>query len=480
LHIDRQNCAARHRAVAYIGKTKMTSKSVLGLLLAGAAAVASPAWAQLSRPPPDEATPASTGPLAGFAPFLTDHGINLRSVLTDEFAANPVGGVRQGNDNVGQIYLGADFDLGKIAGITGGSFHVTVYNDYGRSLGKDYTGVFIKQQEDYKNAFPKVHLGLVSYEQKLLDNKLDIIVGHLGSTAYFGHTQPGCAFQAGTSCGIPAVLNSEAGFTLLPSATWGSNIKYRTSAHTYVDFGAFEVNPFVAHTNGLNFNTEHATGFTAPIEFGYENNDLNQVAYPSEFKVGYYSGTGTRPDVFYNTKGQSLGLFGGTARNATGLRQGAWIMGDKTVWRPDPLGTENLLLFGGYVQPFENEEIVDREVYVGALLRGAIHSRPDDTIGWETGWFHISPGEAGFLRDSLIKAGGVGDARANEFVNELNYGIQVNHAIRLTPNLQYVINPDNSQIPKIDFVPKNMLVVGIKLVVNMADLFGLPSKPLND
>jgi porin len=458
----------------------------LALLLAGSAGLADVAHAQsqtaqaVAAEP--AAPPASPGLLSALGPILTDHGVNIRAQLTDEFAANPIGGVRQGNDNVGQFYLGADFDLQKIIGLNGGSFHVTVYNDYGRSLGKDYTGVFIKQQEDFKNAFPKVHLGLVSYEQKLLDNKLDIIVGHLGSTAYFGHTTPGCYFQAGTSCGIPAVMNSEAGFTLLPSATWGVNTKYKTSTHTYIDTGVFEVNPSVAHTNGLNFSTEHATGITVPIEFGYENNDLRKVDYPSEFKVGYYGGNGTRPDTFFNTKGQSLGLFGGTARNATGLRQGAWIMGDKTVWRPDLSGTENLVLFGGYIQPFENQEIIDREVYVGALLRGAVPVRPDDTIGLNVGWFHLSPGEAGFLRDARIKDGGAdaGDTRPNEFVTELNYGIQVNHATRLTPNLQYVINPDNSQITKINFVPKNMLVVGLKLVVNVADLFGLPSRPLTE
>jgi porin len=471
----------------------MKSLSFLGLLLAGAVGLAGPASAQTgplsdplaarnpsTAPGGNTGTYTPSGPLSGLGKTLTGLGINIRSQLTDEFAANPVGGVRQGNDNVGQFYLGADLDLEKILHIRGGSFHVTVYNDFGRSLGKDYTGVFVKQQENFKNQFPKVHLGLVSYEQKLLDNNLDIIVGHLGSTAYFGKTQPGCYFQSGIACGIPSVLNSEAGFTLLPSATWGVNVKYTIIPHVYFDTGVFEVNPFVAHTNGLNFNTEHATGVTVPIEFGYENNDLKKTAYPSELKVGYYAGNGTRPDPFYNTKGQSLGLFGGTAASAGGLRHGAWIVGDATVWRPDLTKARSLMLFGGYIQPFEEQEIVDREVYVGGLLRGLFDTRPDDTIGLNVGWFHISRGEAAFLRDARIKAHGQGEASPNEVVAELNYGVQLNHAMRLTPNIQYVINPDNSQIPRIEFVPKNMVVVGLKLVVNMADLVGLPSRALGD
>jgi porin len=443
------------------------------LFMAGATALAGPAMAQ-------EATATASGPLAELGQQMADSGVRWRALWTDEYAANPSGGVRQSQNNVGQVYVGADFDLDKIAGIKGGSFHFTVYRDYGSGLAHNNSGTFVKQQDIYKNEFTQLHLGLVSYEQKLFDDRLDIIVGHLGSTAYFGHLGPGCFFQAGATCGIPAVLNSEAGFTLLPSATWGANVKYKTSAHTYVDFGAFEVNPYIAHTRGLVFATNHSTGTTFPIEFGYENTNLAKVAYPSEFKVGYYASTGTRNDPFFNTKGQSLGLSGGTARQAEPLRQGVWIMGDKTVWRPDPKRPENITLFGGWIQPLEDEEVMDRQIFGGALWRAPFRSRPRDTVGLNVSWFHLSDKERDFLRDSRLKAGGSGNNAANEFVAELNYGIQLNHSTRVTPNIQFIANPDNSQFAKIDFVPKNMVVFGVKLVVNLADMLGMPPQATSD
>jgi porin len=465
-----KNRVARHRL------------GLVALALLAATSFTGVAHAQLQRDEPSEAVkpPAQPGPLAPLAPTLDRLGINIRSELTDEYASSLAGGVKKGEDNVGQIYLGIDLDLQKELGIKGGSFHVTIYNDFGKSEAKDYTGTLVKQQENFKNAFPKAHLGLVSYEQKLFDDKFDIIVGHLGSTAYFGHTMLGCYFQNGSTCGIPTVLNSEGGFTLLPSATWGVNTKTKTSANTSLDIGIFEINPTQQPSNGLNFNTEHATGVTGNVEFAYAKTDLKKYAYPEDLKIGYYGGNGTRPDVYYNTKGTSLGTFGGTAASATGLRQGAYIMGDKTVWRPDPSRTQNLSLMLAFMQPFEHEEVVDREIASAAVLRGPWRVRPDDTIGLEFTYFHVSQGEQNFLNDARVKAGG---SRAltthpDEFLTELNYGIQLNHATRLTPNIQYIINPDNSQIAKINFVPKNLVVVGLKLIVNVPQLLGLPSRPL--
>lgn len=422
----------------------------------------------------------SDGIFAPLGKTFSDYGIAFHSLLTNENATSLEGGVHRAGDDVGQFNVGMDFDLQKTLGIRGGSFHFTVYRDYGNSLALDQTGTFIKQQDIYKNAFAQVHLGLVAYEQKLLNNKLDIIVGHLGSTAYFGHISTGCYFQSGATCGVPAILNSEAGFSLLPSATLGANVKYKITPHIYVDTGAFEVNSFMQHTSGLVFAPDHATGFTVPIEFGYENTDLKKVPYPSELKVGYYASTSPRNDPYFNTKNQSLGLFGGTARVAQPMRQGAWIMGDKTVWRPDLNQLQNITVSAGYLQPFEKEEVMDREIFAGALWRAPLGFRRQDTIGFNMSWFHLSPEEVEFLRDARIKLKGHGVNDPNEFIAELNYGYQFNHATRITPNVQYIINPDNVSIPKINYVTKNVLVVGVKLVINVADLFGLPSQAIAD
>jgi porin len=59
----------------------------------------------------------------------------------------------------------------------------------------------------------------------------------------------------------------------------------------------------------------------------------------------------------------------------------------------------------------------------------------------------------------------------------MDYSALVYRGVRLSPNVQYVVNPDNSAIPKISYVPKNALIFGLKLTVNVAAVLGLPQAP---
>ncbi len=415
----------------------------------------------------------SQGPFAPLSDKLATIGISLRGQLIDQFAQNTEGGIHQGGQNVGQLNFGADIDLDKLIGIPGGSFHTTIYRDYGYGLNVNDTGTFVKQQNDYKNAFPQLHLGLFGYEQKLFDNKIDIIVGRLGTTPFYGHLVPACSFQNGATCGVPAILNSEAGFSLLPSATWGGNVTYRPVKDFYFETGTFEVNPFITHTDGLDWSTSHATGITIPVELAWARPSLKEETYPFEVKIGGYDSTAPHSDVYFNSKGQSIVAHGGTAQTDP-YRDGVYAMADKVVWRPDRDTTENLNLFGGIIQPLEEEEITDQEIYGGMLLTGAIPGRPNDSIGFEGTYFNVSPREIAFLDAERVKLGNKHGATEspNEGVLELNYGLELVKNLRVTPNIQYIINPDNAGLPKTTIVPKNILAFGVYMNLNFGGMLG--------
>ncbi len=419
----------------------------------------------------------SPGPLAGIGNKLASDGILFRSLLTDEFANIATGGTKQGDTNVGQFYIGTDVDLQKLVGWEGGKFHFTLYHDYGVGASKHLTGTLFKQQDIYKNEYPEWHFGLFAYEQSLLNDKIDIMVGRLGATALYGHLQSNCYFQSGATCGVPTVLNSESGFALLPSATWGGNVKYAITKKTYFQVGAFEVNPTIAPTNGLDWSTKGATGFTVPFEFGYQNSSFQKTRYPTEVKGGFYASTGARTDPYYDAKGTSAALTGTALRTAKTVRDGIYLMSDRAIWRPNPATSQSLTLFGGVAKPLEEEEIVDREIYGGLILRQPFASRPRDTISLAVAWFHVSPRELEYLHDARIHAhGDSDDENPNEVNFELNYGIGIGRSIRLTPNVQYTLNPESSSLPKIAFVPKNIVTVGIKFTLDPASLLGLPSE----
>ena len=74
---------------------------------------------------------------------------------------------------------------------------------------------------------------------------------------------------------------------------------------------------------------------------------------------------------------------------------------------------------------------------------------------------------------------GLGGRRvdADETVFELTYGIQATPAIRLTPNLQYVLNPDQLRFPGRAAPIADALVIGGKVSVDLFTLAGLAKGP---
>ena len=406
------------------------------------------------------------------AAWLEDAGVNLRGSEIDQWARNPTGGVSEGHTNVGQFNIGADLDLKKIAGIDGGSFHFVIYRDYGEALNQDFTGTFTKQQYIYKNPYPQLHLGLFAYEQKLLDDRLDILIGRLGSTVFYGHLVTNCQFMSGTTCGEPRMIVSEAGLSLLPSATWGTNIKFRPTAHTYVESGIFEVNPTTAPSNGLHWSVAQATGYTVPTEFGWTQADPTTTRYPFELKAGAYVSTAPLSDPFYNTKGLSRGLDGGTARQDSFVRDGVYVMGDRVIWRPDPDRPESVNLFGGIVQQLEDAEIMRQQIYTGLVWTAPSSYRPKDTLALSVSQFELTPGEQYYLRDARIKAGGSGTNAAHQLAYEVAYSLHLARGVELMSSVQYIQHPDNSTIPKTTTVPENLLVYGVGIRMDLGYMAG--------
>src|ERR1700761_6771054 len=339
-----------------------------------------------AQTPPTAAWPINN-PAPDILTTLDNYGVHLRGSVLNETAENPSGGVHQGSTNVGQAQIGADFDLDRIAGIPGASVHVTEYHDYGSSLSLNDIGNGVRGQEIYKNPYNIFHFGLFTYEQKLLDDRIDIAVGRTATSAYFGHLDLACRFMSGTNCGIPALINSEAGFSLLPSATWGGKVSYQITPNLYAMVGAFEVNASVQDTDGFNWSISKATGVTVPVEFGY-GTTFKTDAYPFDIKLGGYYSDGGHTDPYFNTAGRSLGTFGGTAANV-GERTGAYLLGDKTVWHSRS-SDSYVTLLAGYSKPFDTSEVYTDQVFAGAVWSGPLADRPKDSIGLIANYFRVS------------------------------------------------------------------------------------------
>jgi porin len=407
---------------------------------------------------------------------LSKYGVNFRGAIINETATNPVGGLRQGTTNVGQGQLGADFDLQRILGIPGGSLHVTEYHDYGSSLSLDYIGNGIRVQEIYKNQYTIFHEGLLSYEQKMFDDRLDLVGGRIGTTAFFAHLEYACRFMSGTQCGVPLIINSESGFSKLPSATWGARALYHVTSNFSVQTGAFEVNNNASASAGTDFRTNASSGVTVPVEFEYGTSFATD-AYPFDVKLGFYYSNAKFSDLATNTAGKSLALFGGTAASVQ-TRSGAYVLASKTITRENDSDHRGITLIGGAVQPFDTQELYTTQIFGGAVWNGPLAFRPNDSIGFVANYFRLSNEEATYLDQARMKVGGFGTNNQNMFTLEANYGITPVQGVRITPDVQYLINPDNSANAFTKSVPGNAWVFGIKAEAVFGDRpFAPPGRP---
>src|SRR2546430_428212 len=112
----------------------------------------SPAPRTPCRPPPGTRSLAPTpfqltlpsahlfGDWYGLRPWLEDHGITPIVTFVTDALGNPTGGREQGFTGAHNLGLDLLFDLEKLAGLWGGSFHFSLSERFGTSLSKEYIG----------------------------------------------------------------------------------------------------------------------------------------------------------------------------------------------------------------------------------------------------------------------------------------------------------------------------------------------------
>lgn len=404
------------------------------------------------------------------------NGLSFLANYTGQGAINPVGGIRQGSAWAGQLFFGIDGDLQRLAGIQGGSFHVAVTNRHGRSLANDVIGNNTSVQEIFGGG-QTTRLTLLSYQQKLFDNRLDIEFGRLVANINFLNSPIYCNFQTNSACGNPTFVFKTSNFTFWPVSSWGAHAKAWLTDRIFFHAGVYEVNPLHQQPgdNGLDFSLKGATGAILPFELGYSTTFANDVL-PRNYGIGGWYDASDYADPVRDVTGRASVLTGLTPATRFG-RSGVYARFDQMVWRPDPTGIQGLTLFGVAMAGTSGRLIEDYFLEIGALQTGTFAGRPYDTVGFVINTQRFSPLA---LQNIALAQNAIGLNRSlptQQIMMELNYGIQVTPAIRLTPNLQYIVNPDQTRFPYRNRNIPDAFVVGAKLSVDLFTLAGLARGP---
>jgi porin len=409
---------------------------------------------------------------------LYQKGVLASAVYTGEAAANPVGGIRQGQDYAGEMEIGADFDLAELAGWQGSAVHFVMTDRHGRNLSADFIGNNTKVQEIYGTVgIQNVHLAVLTFEQKLFEGRLDLTAGRTEASNTFLFTPLFCNFQNNSVCGNPTFIFKDSNFTYYPASAWGGEAKGFVTEHAFLHAGAYEVNPADKRstTHGFNWGVGQATGVTLPFEIGYASSFADDPL-PRHYQLGGWYDSSIYADPLLDRNGGLWVLSDQRPATDSG-RSGAYFSFDQMIWRPDPESQRGLTLIGVAMTSLGGRVIEDRFYEIALLQTGTFPGRDLDTLGFAITDQQFSGLALARIAAARAAVGGGGGMARHEIMMELAYGAQIAPAIRLSPNLQFIVSPDQLAEPFRTRAIPNAFVVGFKFILDAAQIAGLAPPP---
>jgi carbohydrate-selective porin OprB len=386
-------------------------------------------------------TPSLFAPITAFGQNLANNGIFLKLGYIEDLSSLVAGGQKTGTMPIGQLYAGVVFDLQTIMGISGASIHIGLDERNGRSIDTIAGNPSGLLQSD---AGPfRTRLSYFYWEQGFDHDRLDVILGRVNPTEDFAVSDISCSF-VGILCSQPTSWYFNNADVPYPSAAWGSRVNFLLTPDIYLRAGVYLHDSTAGEFQnaGFNWNFEHTQGAFLPVEIGYQTN-FNNARYPAKYDLGFYEDTAS----YAQPNGQP------------GERHAVWAQFEQAVWRPDRATNQSLSVFGGALVYSGNSPNWG-EYYLGVLDRGPFAARPHDTIG--------------LVADVIANNSAVRPNKPTQETFELNYGISVAPGLTVKPYTQYVIAPTNADSPLGSSQPKDAWVVGVQVVINVAELLHLP------
>jgi len=382
-------------------------------------------------------------------------------------------GARQGADYAGELNFGATFDMEKLAGITGGSFHVLFTQRHGNNLAAQTINNSVSVQEIYGGG-QTAQLTILTYEQKLLNNMVDIEFGRTDLGDSFEVSPFYCDFQSNAICGNPDEMGKVTSTPFYPVSIWGGRVLVTPSPNLYVKAGIYQSDPLTnpgAH-HGFDWGTQGSTGFLVPIEAGFKSTPEGAVA-PNQYDLGVIFDRTHYTAPYYNAIGPEQ--FGRTA---------VYAQAQQMVYQPVPGKPQGLYLFGeGMIGASGGKQVSNFQVEAGAIWQGIFPNRPNDNLGVAINDVHYNNRYLNYLYNgvgnlnSRVAQGGTQFPDNNLMMMEIHYAVQVNPWMNVMPNFQYIIHPDGQAFAKYPVANlPNAAVFGVQLFVDLPTLFGIPTK----
>jgi carbohydrate-selective porin OprB len=359
-------------------------------------------------------------------------GIRPTASYVSVLQTNVTGGKDQVWAYAGQLSFAASADFSELLKIKGMSGYVGISWGTGSNLAGSL-GSVIPTSGLYA---PSFYLGEMYLQQKLVQQKLTILAGRLAAANTFAALP---VFANYVNYGInpnPFSLGAnDVTFFSPPAGTeWGAQASYAATRTIQVTAGAFNTNVHSANgeNHGADFTLQEGNkGVLVAAEVDYLHNQrANSVGKPGQITAGFLHSNNSFP--YLSSPGRTDGY------------DGAYLMGQQMVFRPDGAGTSRGATVWGAWSRNTKDLVSPIPLFWGGGLsyEGLIPARKSDLVS------------AGLIRAEASKHG---PATNTEELLELNYQWDHSRYLTISPHAQYLWKHES----------RNATILGIQLAITL-------------
>ena len=403
----------------------------------------------------------ATGDWAGLRPSLENAGISISSNYTTDIGGNPTGGLRQVFKYSGFYSLTTAFDFEKIASIKGLALKVGNFVASGRDISAPI-GSFYSPQEVFTSG--DYFFGELDLSLSMLDDTLTLEAGRLFAGDVFAVSPMFQYYLTSAVDGRLSAIPSDVFFPHYSIAAWGTRVTYQPNKNWHLIAGVYNADSDVANPSkhGLDFSFDTNKGCLAVGQLTYKHGqDKGDLVLPGSVSFGSYYESSRFTDLS-NPDKHWHGNYG------------FYLMADKMIYKgewPDYEGPEYLrssaMLAERIKKPFNSQlSSLPLDRPKGLTAWGAASLAPEDNINTQT--YEIAAGlvyqglPPNRNRDVTAFAFILGhfsdklEGQNEEMILELNHRFQLGTWCYITPDIQYIINPNGRS--NVD----NALVLGVE------------------
>lgn len=358
---------------------------------------------------------------------------------------------------IGQAILGVNADLDKLAGIQGGTGKMALFYRHGPSLNITADLGLLQQVQEAYGRGEIVRLVEAWYQQSFDDDRFRVKAGRLPTNSDFASFS--CDFQNLSFCASPQG-NFPGGINYwfsAPGSNWAALARYnlgKSRKNGYLEVGAYQVNPKnIDPTNGFRLGFGGGTGVLIPVEAALTPNFSGKR--PGIYKAGGWIETSRANDLARDDEGNLITVSGRPGAPFRG-RHGFYLQILQQITpSPEGLDKKGLSVFFNFTRLDRKSSLIDNQIAAGFTQTGTFKSRPNDQIAFALARTHVNSRMREIDR-MAVDAGVLQGIRGQEYIAELDYRIVPTAGIRISPNVQWGINPGAIS------ERRNVVAIGVK------------------